>query len=247
MVVSRYWSRRHHVVMKLTDQPRCVHTRFANGFYADPTVRQQAPLGISVEALLCFGEDSVDVRRVVGGLMRRVSLVFVGGFVGAITRYAASKSLLTLGMSVFGARVNLPYDTLLFNMTGALLLGVLFGFLEEGGLVSPDMRLLMGTGFLGAYTTFSSYATGVVSLAARHQLFASFLYLVGTMVVGVALAHLGFISSRGIVQFNRLRYAGEGDAPVYGEGARIGSTSDLLDNATDASERLPAEVEGDVR
>src|SRR5579863_6577161 len=94
------------------------------------------------------------------GCMRRVVLVFAGGFCGTLARYLLSAPLLALARLWLPGGASFPYDILTINVTGALALGLLFGLVERGSRVSPDVRLTVGTGFLGAYTTFSSFVVG---------------------------------------------------------------------------------------
>lgn len=124
--------------------------------------------------------------------MRKLWLTLAGGFCGAITRYALSAPLLKLSSRLPDAHAAFPYDILIINLSGALLLGLLFGLFEHGAPISPDVRLTLGTGFLGAYTTFSSYMVGADLLLAHGQTLAGILYVVGSMAGGVTLAFVGF-------------------------------------------------------
>lgn len=124
--------------------------------------------------------------------MRKLWLALVGGFCGAFTRYALSSPLLRLAAGLPGGHAAFPYDILFVNLSGALLLGLLFGLFEHGAPVSPDVRLTLGTGFLGAYTTFSSYMIGTDQLLAHGKLLAGILYLVGSVAGGITLAFVGF-------------------------------------------------------
>lgn len=124
--------------------------------------------------------------------MRKLLLTLAGGFCGAITRYELSAPLLRLAARLPDAHAAFPYDILIINLSGALLLGILFGLFEYGAPVSPDVRLTLGTGFLGAYTTFSSYMVGTDQLLAHGQILAGMLYVAGSMAGGVILAFMGF-------------------------------------------------------
>ena len=104
--------------------------------------------------------------------------VGVGGFLGATARYA-------LGVWL-GARLGaaFPYATLLVNVSGSLAIGVLAALLTERA--APAWRLLLVVGFLGGYTTFSSYALEAVALAQRGEWGRGLWYVVGSN--GLALA-----------------------------------------------------------
>lgn len=125
-------------------------------------------------------------------MIRKLLLVLAGGFCGAVTRYLLAKPLLALAGALPGAHAGFPYDTLLINLTGAFLIGLLFGAFEHGAPISPDLRLALGTGFLGAYTTFSSFVVGAASELRHGQTFTALLYLCGAMAGGVLLAFVGF-------------------------------------------------------
>lgn len=125
-------------------------------------------------------------------VLRKLSLVLAGGFCGAMTRYALAKPLLSLGSALAGASASFPYDTLLINLTGALLIGLLYGAFEHGAPLAPDVRLALGTGFLGAYTTFSTFMVGAATMLRSGQALTALLYLGGVMTAGVALAYVGY-------------------------------------------------------
>lgn len=127
--------------------------------------------------------------------MRKFALVCAGGFCGALTRYLLAAPLLALAVrlpDLPGARSGFPYDVLLVNLTGALALGVIYGLVERRIHVAHDLRLLLGTGFLGAYTTFSSYVYGGAQLLMTGAWFAGTLYLAGSLAAGMLCAQLGF-------------------------------------------------------
>lgn len=128
-------------------------------------------------------------------MIRKLLLVLAGGFCGAITRYALSAPLLALTAALPGGRIGFPYDTLIINLSGSFAIGLLFGAFEHGAKLSPGLRLALGTGFLGAYTTFSSYVVGGSALLSRGALDAGMAYVFGSLAAGVALSALGFALS----------------------------------------------------
>lgn len=102
------------------------------------------------------------------------------------------------------AHAGFPYDILFINLTGAFAIGVLFGAFEQGIGISSDLRLALGTGFLGAYTTFSSFMVGASTLMLRDAEMQAMLYVVGSMAAGVALASAGFATA-GVAVHGRRR------------------------------------------
>jgi fluoride exporter len=126
--------------------------------------------------------------------MRRIVLVFAGGFCGTLARYLLSAPLIALASLVLPIRPgSFPYDILLINLSGAFALGLLYGLVEHGARISPDVRLAAGTGFLGAFTTFSAFVYGGDRLLAAGAVTTGAIYLGGSMLLGVSAAYLGFI------------------------------------------------------
>ena len=87
-----------------------------------------------------------------------------------------------------------PYGTLAVNTTGCLLIGIMAQFAESSGLLTPSLRLLIITGFLGGYTTFSTFANEAFRLGrgpdGSTQL-AAFAYVALHLLLGLAAVWLG--------------------------------------------------------
>ena len=91
--------------------------------------------------------------------MNRILLISLGAALGANARY---------WIGVWAARhlgVAFPYGTFFVNVTGSLALGFLVSLTSERIPITPELRLLLAVGFLGAYTTFSSFAVESLVLA----------------------------------------------------------------------------------
>ena len=111
--------------------------------------------------------------------------VGLGGFLGANARYA-------LGFWV-AARFGdgFPFATLLINLTGSLAVGVVLALLTERFVVDPAWRLFLVVGFLGGYTTFSSYTFEALALAEQGRWLAAVGYVLGSNGLGLAAVYLG--------------------------------------------------------
>ena len=84
--------------------------------------------------------------------MDKYLIVMLGGAVGSLARYVAGTAIMTR----FGGRF--PLGTLIVNSTGCFLIGAIMTLLTRGAAPHPNWRLLLVVGFLGGYTTFSSFA-----------------------------------------------------------------------------------------
>ena len=108
--------------------------------------------------------------------IKTIMSVAIGGFLGGITRYELS--------------VLLGGDGILYaNLIGSFLLAFITYYFIERGLLAAWLSVGMGTGFIGAFTTFSSLATTIVKLA-------SIGYFLVSSLGGLALALLGFMLAR---------------------------------------------------
>jgi CrcB protein len=117
-----------------------------------------------------------------------IVFVILGGGLGALLRYLASQGI---GRCL----APFPAATLLVNAAGSLLIGLLFGLFENKA-IPPALRLLFITGFLGGFTTFSSYSLETVWLFSNGQYQAALLNIGLNNVLCLALTLLGLGLSR---------------------------------------------------
>ena len=90
-------------------------------------------------------------------IAKKLLLVMFGGSLGAASRYGVN--LLTVKLWGTG----FPWGTLMVNLAGCFLIGLIFALADRVRLLTPDMRLFLITGYLGALTTFSSFALETVT------------------------------------------------------------------------------------
>lgn len=117
--------------------------------------------------------------------MEKLFWVMLGGGLGAASRYGIS--LLTIHL--WGTRF--PWGTLAVNMTGCFLIGLLFGLSDRVRLLTPDMRLLLITGFLGALTTFSAFSMETVAAGQSGMRVLAMVNMLVNNLGGLALTVLG--------------------------------------------------------
>jgi CrcB protein len=119
-------------------------------------------------------------------------LVGGGGFLGSIARYITSRSIDDKINSVF------PYGTLTVNIAGSLIIGVLYGWLSHKSGEGNSIRLLLGTGFCGGFTTYSAFAFENVNLLQQKMLAPSALYIVFTLIAGFLAVAIGIVIGKNI-------------------------------------------------
>jgi CrcB protein len=135
------------------------------------------------------GHAVASMRRP-GGTLPLI-LIGLGGFAGAIARYLVDTEISARLGHVF------PFGTLMVNLTGSFALGLLVALGAERGILPADIRGPVLIGFLGAYTTFSTYMleswrlieTGTIGLAAVN-LFGSVALGMGALVLGLVVGRL---------------------------------------------------------
>ncbi len=118
--------------------------------------------------------------------------IALGAVPGALSRYYLTRWCIQW----FG--LGFPYGTLVVNLSGALAMGFFATFTMERAIVSPDLRALVAVGFLGAYTTFSTYALDTTTLLQSGEWAKSLTYWSGSAILGVFCLELGSALARKI-------------------------------------------------
>lgn len=108
-------------------------------------------------------------------------IIGIGGFLGAISRYLVYVGISTLSSSIF------PYATLAVNSAGCFLIGLLSTSLQS----NSTALLFLGTGFLGAFTTFSTFGLETLELIKQGQYFFVFVSVFANLLIGIFGVFLG--------------------------------------------------------
>lgn len=116
--------------------------------------------------------------------LRTVVLVAVGGSAGTLVRYA-------LGQWAVVAPGTFPTTTFAINVSGALLLGLILGLLGRHRPADATWRPLLGVGFLGGYTTFSTFSVETTQLVRADRAVIAATYVVASVVVGLLAVRVG--------------------------------------------------------
>ncbi len=116
--------------------------------------------------------------------------IAIGGALGALTRHGVTIASTT----AFGT--GFPYGTLIANVAGSLLIGVAFVWLVERHQLSPVIRSAVIVGFLGAFTTFSTYSLQAFALLEDGRLAAATSYVLGSVILCLAATAAGIALAR---------------------------------------------------
>lgn len=123
--------------------------------------------------------------------MNKIILVAVGGGTGAVARYLLG------GVTLRWFGPGWPYGTFAANLIGGLLMGLLAGFLAfRGGADQERLRVLLGVGVLGGFTTFSAFSLETALMIERKAYGTAAGYVTGSVVFAVAALFLGLIVAR---------------------------------------------------
>ena len=118
--------------------------------------------------------------------MGNLLLIGVGGFVGAIARFWLSGRVQDLSGSI-----GFPYGTLVINLVGCFLLGVLSYLIDVRGMFTPEVRSLLIIGLLGAFTTFSTFSLETFNLLTAGETFRALLNISSSVIFGLAAVWAG--------------------------------------------------------
>ncbi|MFM7407474.1 MAG: fluoride efflux transporter CrcB [Cuspidothrix sp.] len=114
-----------------------------------------------------------------------------GAIAGALTRYY----LTAWFTNRFG--LSFPYGTFFINITGCLAMGFFATLaMEKTAIISQEIKLIVATGFLGAYTTFSTFGLDTVGLLQRGDWLTATGYFLGSTILGIISVQLGIIIAR---------------------------------------------------
>lgn len=119
-------------------------------------------------------------------------IIGIGGFIGAIARYAIG---VWIGQK-WGR--SFPLGTFVINVSGSFFIGLLMSLFTEKFMVNPQWRLFLAVGFLGAYTTFSTFEYETGSLLTDGEWITALMNVVFSVVAGFVALKLGELIAKSI-------------------------------------------------
>jgi fluoride exporter len=123
--------------------------------------------------------------------MEKVLMVAAGGALGAVARYGVGVQALRLWGSGW------PFGTFIANILGGILMGTLAGFLaHRGGADQERLRLLLGVGVLGGFTTFSAFSLEAALMIERRAYGQAFAYATASVLLSISALFVGLAFAR---------------------------------------------------
>lgn len=122
----------------------------------------------------------------------KILLVALGGAFGSVARYQLSGLVMAQT-----AQWRFPLGTFVVNVLGCLVIGVLAGLAVKENFFSPELRVLLFTGVVGGFTTFSAFELETFYLIRRGEFMVAGSYLLLSITVGLLALWLGFVAISG--------------------------------------------------
>lgn len=121
-------------------------------------------------------------------MIKNLLLVFIGGGLGSSFRFLISKYL--------NASSLIPYGTLLVNILGSLILGIILGWALKSNSLNSPINLLIAVGFCGGFTTFSTFSFENYSMIKSGDYLSFSIYFFGSIILGILAILAGVLISK---------------------------------------------------
>lgn len=118
--------------------------------------------------------------------MERIFLIGLGGAIGSVLRYLVSGWVQTASGSI-----SFPVGTLVVNVLGCFVIGMLSYLADVRGVLTPEMRALFVIGILGGFTTFSTFGNETMTLARDGEMAYAFANIAASLILGLGAVWLG--------------------------------------------------------
>jgi CrcB protein len=123
-------------------------------------------------------------------MIKTLLLVGTGGFLGSVSRFLASRLIQSNLPSAF------PFGTFFVNITGCLLIGLIYGFSDRSSLLTPGWKMFLAAGFCGGFTTFSTFANENLALLRDGNFFHFAIYTGLSVFLGITATFFGVLITK---------------------------------------------------
>jgi CrcB protein len=144
---------------------------------------------IHIFVLLCV-QLYVKIKAFRLDMIKTLLLIGTGGFLGSISRFLASRFMQNNFPSAF------PFGTFFVNITGCLMIGLIYGFSERSSLLTPGWKMFLAVGFCGGFTTFSTFANENLALLRDGDFFHFMIYAGLSVFLGIGATFFGVVLTK---------------------------------------------------
>lgn len=123
-------------------------------------------------------------------MLKSLFLVAAGGALGSVLRFLTGYTVGKYTVMAF------PVSTFVVNIAGSLLIGIIFGVLQKYTITSTEVKFFLVVGFLGGFTTFSTFSYDNLQLLESGHIYTALLYAIGSVMAGLIAVWLGFLLAR---------------------------------------------------
>jgi CrcB protein len=120
-------------------------------------------------------------------MIRNLLLIGTGSCIGGVCRFLCQQYVQR------HYPTSIPFGTLGVNILGCFIIGIIFGLGNRGNILSPELRLLLATGFCGGFTTFSSFALENISMLQEREFLYTSIYVSMSIIIGFSMTYLGIL------------------------------------------------------
>jgi fluoride exporter len=143
--------------------------------------------------------------------LKKYFFIGIGGALGALLRYILK------GIEIYQYSGKIPLNTLFINVSGCFILALILTIVRENRDFDLSLKLGISTGFLGAYTTFSTFCRETVMLLKQGYFYSAVSYVIVSIVLSLAAIYSGSLLAKELILKNSKRRNDNLDVEIEGE------------------------------
>ncbi|MCX6155224.1 MAG: fluoride efflux transporter CrcB [Candidatus Kapabacteria bacterium] len=118
-------------------------------------------------------------------MFKNIVIAGIGGFIGTAARYVLSQYIHKIFLT------NFPLGTLIINLIGCFLIGIIIELFNKGNIMSPEVNIFLTVGICGGFTTFSTFSYDSINMINEYEYINLIIYLGISIFIGLSLTLAG--------------------------------------------------------